>query len=408
MSGGAHSRRARAALQRMPEVDPAIAALSLWCGHRDADGPTRTAGDVILYGADFETLPLAEQTGVLAHHVLHVALRHSVRLREMEVRVGDEFDARLYNLAADAIVNEALAAGGHAIPRPAVLAGELVRELKGREGGAVLVDWDTDRLYLALTGRSGAGDEAGRQAAEAYAAARDFETDMDAAEAAGEERDGSAEVWAQRLTQAADAGRAAGLGIGTAMAGFADLPDARVPWERRLRGLLNRAVSEIPRRSWKRPANRWVAREAAAVAAGGGGPVFEPGYARDRMRPRVAVAIDTSSSITETQLRLFGAEALAIARKSGAEVHLLAFDEAVHLNVLLETAAQLEALTFRRDGGTSFIDMMETAATLAPSILVILTDLDAAFGDPPDFPVIWAATGAAPPPPFGTLLRVDL
>ncbi|MEO1613871.1 MAG: VWA-like domain-containing protein, partial [Pseudomonadota bacterium] len=233
-----------------------------------------------------------------------------------------------------------------------------------------------------------------------------------AAEAAGEERDGNAEVWAQRLTQAADAGRAAGLGIGTAMAGFADLPDARVPWERRLRGLLNRAVSEIPRRSWKRPANRWVAREAVAMAAGGprngDGPVFEPGYARDRMRPRIAVAIDTSSSITETQLRLFGAEALAIARKSGAEIHLLAFDEAVHLNVRLETAAQLEALTFRRDGGTSFIDVVETAATLAPSILVVLTDLDAAFGDPPDFPVIWAATGAAPPPPFGTLLRVDL
>ena len=53
MTAGAHSRRASAALARMPEIDPAIAALALWCRHRDDPGRTRTRGDTILYGPEF-------------------------------------------------------------------------------------------------------------------------------------------------------------------------------------------------------------------------------------------------------------------------------------------------------------------------------------------------------------------
>ena len=41
----------------MPGIDPAIAALALWCLHRDGDGPTRTNGDEIIYGPTFEALP---------------------------------------------------------------------------------------------------------------------------------------------------------------------------------------------------------------------------------------------------------------------------------------------------------------------------------------------------------------
>jgi len=60
-----------------------------------------------------------------------VALRHSSRQAEMASRVGRAFKPKLYNLASDAIVNEALLAGGHALPRPAVRAKELIELLHG-------------------------------------------------------------------------------------------------------------------------------------------------------------------------------------------------------------------------------------------------------------------------------------
>ena len=67
------------ALAHLGEVDPALAVLSLWCRHPDGTGATRTNGDVITYGPAFDRLGLPEQVGLAAHHVLHVALRHSNR-----------------------------------------------------------------------------------------------------------------------------------------------------------------------------------------------------------------------------------------------------------------------------------------------------------------------------------------
>ena len=71
-----HSTRVAHALARLPEVDPAIAALALWCTYRDSVEPTATQGDTILVGPEFPLLAISEQTGLIAHHVLHVALRH--------------------------------------------------------------------------------------------------------------------------------------------------------------------------------------------------------------------------------------------------------------------------------------------------------------------------------------------
>ncbi|MEO0917897.1 MAG: hypothetical protein AAFY31_13085, partial [Pseudomonadota bacterium] len=103
-----HSTRARQALARLPEVDPAIAALSLWCRYRDGTGPTVTDGETIYVGPEFPLLPISEQTGVIAHHVMHVALRHSSRRAVAHERYGASFRADVFDLACDAIVNEAL------------------------------------------------------------------------------------------------------------------------------------------------------------------------------------------------------------------------------------------------------------------------------------------------------------
>ena len=132
-----HSARATRALQALAEADPAFAALALWIDHRDAESPddapadTRLDGDAqapawtdgrtIFYGPAFEDLAADVQMGVAAHQILHVALRHPARDRAMRLRLGEEADPRLFNIAADALVNETLVAAGYSVPRPCVL-----------------------------------------------------------------------------------------------------------------------------------------------------------------------------------------------------------------------------------------------------------------------------------------------
>lgn len=400
---GQHSRRARMALNQMGDVDPAIAALALWCTHRDHEGQTETNGDTIYYGPSFTQLSPPEQIGLTAHHVLHVALRHSARQAEMASRLGRGFKPRLYTLAADAMVNEALLAGGHALPRPAVRAKELIDLLPGLETVApdILADWDTDRLYHALAAPLEGDPSQVNPAIEDYMIKRKFAPDLTTKGSFETQSD----VWATRVEQALELGQSAGIGIGPALIRFGDLPDSQIPWERHLRRLLLKAVSDVPRLSHKRPASRWVAQEALARPTGAPSPAFQPGLARDLRRPRIILALDTSSSVTDTQLDLFAAEVLGIQRRSDAEIHLWGFDTTLHSQTRLANADALNRLDIRRGGGTDFAPVFEASQNLDPSLLIVLTDLDAPLPAPPRYPVIWAVpTPVTWAPAFGTLL----
>ena len=111
----ARSARAAQAIAHLPEADPALASLSLWCRIADGGTETKTKGQTVRIGEDFAALPLREQIGALGHHILHIALRHEQRMAAMAQRWGGGFQAETYNLAADAIVNECLERAGHAV-----------------------------------------------------------------------------------------------------------------------------------------------------------------------------------------------------------------------------------------------------------------------------------------------------
>jgi hypothetical protein len=191
--------------------------------------------------------------------------------------------------------------------------------------------------------------------------------------------------WRNQLLRALEAGRKAGTGIGRLGAILADMAPAETAWEVVLRGILARALTDRPRVSHRRPAGAWVAMMAEAQAHGRPEPAFQPGSARQSDRPRIAIGLDTSSSIDPLTLSLFVAEAEGIVRRTGAEAHLLAFDEAVHEARRLDAAGWmgLRDMALRTGGGTDFAPVLEAAGRLAPSIAVILTDLDAPFGPRP-------------------------
>jgi len=400
-----HSDRAQSALARLPEVDPAIAALALWCTYRDGTGPTATEGDVIHIGPEFPLLPISQQTGLIAHHVLHVALRHSARRQTARERYGTGFQAERYDLACDALVNEALLQGGHALPRPAVRAADILALLPAHQRpDNVLSDWDSDTLYAALAEQSSGQDGATDDTIQHYARTQGFDPDLRDSDPDKTEAD----VWAGRIEQAMRAGQRAGSGIGAILTRFGDLPKAVVPWEVKLRRLLGKALAQHPRHSHRRPARAWLARDALARQTGGAQPVFEPGLAREQNRPRLVIGLDTSSSIRKATLDMFAAEAISIVRRTGAEAHLLAFDTEVHGKHRLHSAEAIAALVLRQGGGTDLEPFLAEAQSLNPSIIVVLTDLDAPTKTLVSVPVLWAVPSTPKlAPGFGDVLVMD-
>ncbi len=400
------SARAATALAHLPEHDPALAALALWCRVVDGAGPSATRGETIVVGPDFEALPLREQIGLLGHHILHIALRHSARQAGMSERQGGLFDPARFNLAADALVNAVIEAGGHAVPRPAVTVQGLAVEVLRLPPEEVSVSlWDVERLYIALQGQ----DAHGREREAEFARARAFDVDLEP-EAGAREQAEEAE-WQGHLERALTGQSAAGRGIGPVLARLGDLPKPRTPWERRLRRLLGKALMRAPRLSYRRPRRRWIAAEAEAMAHGSPSPAFEPTRLRDRRQPRIVVGVDSSGSIPDAQLRQFAGEVCGLARRTRAEVHVLWFDEVVYDELRISAAnlpALHDALQTRREGGTSFVDVLHRAAALGPSAVVILTDLDGPLGRAPPCPLIWACfSPPATDPEFGEVLTLD-
>jgi predicted metal-dependent peptidase len=391
-----HSERASRALRKLAETDPAFASLSLWVTHEDSDAkplPAWSDGTTIRYGASFGTFTLPEQMGMAAHHILHVAFRHSARREAMGLRFGAAHDAALFNAAADAVLNEALFRSGYVMPRPCVLLTDLLREAVGEIAPPedALARWDAERLYVRLMSTDGTGGAQAADKARAFAARQGFDADLDAG--APEEGDDTGE-WQERVTRAMEAGRIAGRGIGVIGHRLADLPESRVPWETVLRRLVTKAVTELPQRSWRRPTGRWLALDAAGEAL-----PFEPSTARNARAPRVAIGIDSSSSVDGTRLALFAAQVAGIARRTGAETHVLVFDEAVRERRVMRAGTWDRAVTglaFSRDGGTDFGPVLAEADRLEPAVIVMLTDLDAPLPDRPRAPVIWAV----PEPPL--------
>ncbi|MBN2907813.1 MAG: hypothetical protein JXJ18_13970 [Rhodobacteraceae bacterium] len=449
-----HSTRATRALQKLAEQDPAFAALALWCTHADSDaqaGPAWTDGQVIRYGPAFEGLSLPEQVGLAAHHILHIAFRHAPRSRAMFIRFGDRFDADLFNLATDAIVNETLMLAGHILPRPSVRLTGLLKAATREDLHAqeAITTYDAERLYIRLMqdgdapnstrpgdrgersggGGQGAGHGHGSEggprprpggavaeAARAYADAQGFAPDLqsdgtDTDNGAGTEDDAE---WRQRVARAMQAGRLAGHGIGALGHRLADLPQVHTPWEVVLRGLVARAVMQNPQPLGTRPARRWLARDSDARENGGPEPAYESGWLREREIPKVVVGIDSSGSVESSLLAMFAAQLAGIAKRTGAETHVLVFDQAVRSRHVMGGGVWEKRITdvlFSRDGGTSFIQVMEEALALSPSAIVILTDLQGPFGPPPPkgLPVVWAVPGDPPPggAPFGRVLSLN-
>jgi predicted metal-dependent peptidase len=427
----------------MVEYAPSTGGLALWIRHRDQQGPRAPVlaandGSTIFYGPGFEHLPLAEQAGLVAHQVLHVALRHAQRRDALARLIGD-VDTELYNICADAIVNSSLShLSWLTLPAGSVLLEDLLANALSLKQGVEksLLEWDLERLYRAIddrrwsgrTGGSQRGDGGERGSRSGDARGRD------PGERERQGRDGLCAARARYLGEriiadllpAADAGRPeaevedsrewrerllrahAGDGAHSMLRELlADLPKVRTPWEQLLRTWLARGLSHQRDLSWSRPARSYVANQGRVGARR---MPWEPGWSSTRAVARLAVLVDVSGSIEEPLLERFAGEIEAITRRLEAGAVIIVGDRQVTAVERFEPGrSNLRDIRFHGGGGTDFAPLLREAERHTPDIAVFLTDLDGPADYRPGFPVLWCvpASQAQQPHPFGRKLVLD-
>lgn len=203
------------------------------------------------------------------------------------------------------------------------------------------------------------------------------------------------EQWQGRLAAAAQAARQAGK-LSTSMLRLVDdLLAPKLPW----RALLARYMMNAARDDYS--FQRTSRREGDAMMP----RLYSQGV-------KVAVALDTSGSIGDDELREFLAEVDALKAQVRADVTLHACD-----NKLAEGGpwqyAMWEAMSLpdglQGGGGTDFRPVFEwlESGRSDPDLLVYFTDAEGRFPErEPRYPVVWLVKGKAPVP-FGVRIQLN-
>jgi len=439
----AESSRMRGDLEAAIEYLPGLASLALWCRFTDTDENiiAYTDGSTIYAGEIYEKFEPKERRFICLHEVLHIALCHPQRFAELEKRDAG-FNPKLLNIAADAIINEALEnLTGLTTPTDAWTLSKIWQCLEKSEDAAnpkvaanngsayysfgaaqqtrkianltkpefsSVNRWSCEELYYFLKTRCQAQSEFYGFLAEfdgRDALAGDLrrkwrkanDTLIIEAEAGEEQRN-----WQQRLSLL----RGSVPELLERLAG--ELPRTETPWEQILRSIVQTAFQEATQNNYSRPSRRWLALERDYKAQAGVNLPFTPDICKKR-GTRLAVALDTSGSIDRELLGIFLAEIAALCAFNQRNLVLLIGDAAVHQIIEIdwtEASDELSEIKYTGGGGTDFRPLIAAAAEFSPDALVYLTDLYGDTGDEPDFPVIWATHGVAGNAPWGEQIKL--
>ena len=409
------STRMGADLRDAIEAMPGLGGIALWVKFCDAATPTliaQTDGIRVTAGPRYNTYATAERRFIVLHELLHVALAHPARARELERRVAD-FDARLYNTACDAIINAALA-GVHGIrpPTDAVTLERVLSQLdlwqRTDDVAVVVRQWSSEALYHALAKQRDQLDLDKLTAANGFGC-NDLVPDTRVTATNTQPADGNhstedtIRAWHARLQMA----RGALAGIITRLTN--ELPQVKTPWERILRDLLFRHAQRKRRLDPARPTRRWLALENELRQHEGVSLPFERAT-RPARSGRIALAVDTSGSVDENLLKRFAAEVAAVLEQNDPQLRLIVCDAKVHQVrdfTGREAARYLRDFSFKGGGGTDFRPAIAEAAQWKPDLLIYLTDLAGEAGSAPSFPVLWAVPEGKALAPWGKIIELN-
>jgi len=369
---------------------PMLEANPSWCKTTATDAKT------FYYNRDYiKELSLEQTQFVLAHEALHCALSHFARRQH---RVKHRWD-----LACDFAINPILVKDGlH--PTPDALYLEAFNDMTAEEIYPLLDEMEnkqTEDQHLydedndqqdnhdpqTGSGQSKQTQEGEGQGQEAELDKEKGGGDSQPPPLTGEEKEQLSIQWRQRMAGAAQQAMQAGKMSG-AMARLVDhLLQPQLPW----RMLLARYMTAIARDdyNYSRPSRR----EGSAIL---------PSMRSSQVN--ITVAIDTSGSISATEVEEFMAEVDAIKGQVRARITLLACDQALDEDGPweFETWDTFEMpKKFSGGGGTNFNPVFDWLAQQQgqSDLLVYFTDAEGVFPkQEPSFPTIWLVKGKAKAP----------
>lgn len=372
-----------------------------------------TDGTVFGYNPHYiNMLPSAKLEGLAAHIVMHPACGHHKRRGKRE--------PLLWNKACDYVINSLLLDAGFLLPD-----GHLVDAAKsGRSAEAVyeilLAEEEAETAENGETeaekepgteemqeeeggeeerstksnGETGEDDQGGSQGDPGMSGEVRDEDDG----AGDSEQEGDPVDWDEAVIHAAIHAR----GIGELPAGLRrfleDRLYPRLDWKRLLaRFIKNAARSDY---SWTLPNPRYLHQN-----------IYFPSLKNCELE-ELAVAIDTSGSISQQEIDRFLGEVEAIISMNPSRVHLLGCDMQLQTVQVYERGEGTHRVSLSGGGGTDYRPVFEylDKHRISPACLVYLTDLECLGypDDTPEYPVLWARVGdTTRQPPFGDVLHID-
>lgn len=402
--------RARVQLVLNPTAQGAFfatLALRLRMVATDSVRTAATDGETLWYSPKFiSELSPDEAIGVMCHEVLHCALRHQLR--------RDGRHPRVWNVAADLAINCIVVDSQFKLPGDCCFPskGPFKNYPKGlsSEEYFELLEKDIEESGKGMPspeegeGSQGQGNGQGQGQGEGLPAAvaaqiaeigRSTGAVVDSPHQSAAEKAAAEQSWQIALKAAAKAAQSRG-NMPSGLAAFVEAATSqKVDW----RNVLRRFIVETARHdyTWQRPNRRFV-------SAG----LYLPSLRSEQLQP-IAVAVDTSGSITEEMAKAFLAEITSICELE--PVRLSVFFHTTDVYAKLEWTAAEGPLNLPelQTGGTSHIPVFAEIAALdePPACVVCLTDLYTEFPADPCLPVMWATTGKQEAP-FGDVLPIEV
>lgn len=314
----------------------------------------------------FDKLTDMERIGFLAHEVLHVVFLHITRRNER--------DATKWNVACDYAINNYLVAEGFILPKGGLVDPQY-NDMTAEAIYSELPEQDSKLLDPGKCG--GVMDHPGTDGTSGKTSA--IEAGLTVA-----------------IHQAAEAAKAQGKLSGTMESVISDITDPKVDWRAVLARFLR--ANNKSDFTWVRPNRRFIARG-----------MYLPSLHNPCLE-EIVVAVDTSGSITDDELKQFTTETSYILHElSPDRVQFIQCDYDVQSCIEYTRESLPLKVTYEGRGGTRFSPVIDYVNENHPNAaaLVYLTDLEADdFGDKPHYPVLWVTTNATNAP-YGEVIQMQ-
>jgi predicted metal-dependent peptidase len=327
----------------------------------------------------FAKFSVPEQIGLLAHEVMHVILQHAKRQHQYELLgLGPdlkEFSKKKFNHATDYIINAYLTKQGFKLP---------LGSLQNSQVGA---DDIVDEVYLKLPDDEAVKDDGPDQHESSDPNTEYHKSSVQAA-----------------VKKAHEVAKMQGKGTAGLERLIDDICEPQVPWHEHLRKAITTTVRGRDVYTWSRPNRRKL-----AIAP----HVYWPGKSGLK-GPNIAIEIDTSGSIGESELKTFLGETSGILADIQPEMVYVAYvdDKLCGDIIQIDDVNDLQALGRKAAGGggtdmTQIFDIIEQQQIPAEAV-IIFTDGYTGFGTPSDIPTIWCITNENITAPWGVTVHVKI